>query len=382
MQGFRFEALAAGQARLAAVLPLMVAVLASPASAAPCKEFQAHLLERKNLVSSIQAMTKGGKKMDPKAACATLGRLGANGSTTLKSAETNTAWCQAPDQFVQGLTADHDNVTKLRGHACEIASKQDAMKQKSPALEFMLRPGAPDLMPGWLRSPAQEGIPWAIESKATIRTKAATILCFMPSRGDARVPAAEAAWQAWRETRSSANQRRRQTLFARHRGLSMQRSRTHAQSALTARLARAGLVAAALPFILPALVSPAQASPCMELQTHLLERKNLVSSIQAMTKGGKKMDPKAACAAFGKLVSNGSTTLKWAETNKDWCQVPDQFVQGLKADHDNVTKMRGRACEIASKQAEMEKKGAAGQGGGLLGGGGLEGTYRIPQGAL
>ena len=160
----------------------------------------------------------------------------------------------------------------------------------------------------------------------------------------------------------------------------MQRSRTHAQSARKARLARAGFVAAALPLILPALGSPALAS-CQDMQTHLLERKNLVGSIQAMTQGGKKMDPKAACTVFGKLVTNGTTTLKWAETNKDWCQVPDQFVQGLKADHDRVVQMRGRACSFAAKQIEMEKK-AGGQGGSMLGGSGLEGTYRIPQGAL
>ena len=161
----------------------------------------------------------------------------------------------------------------------------------------------------------------------------------------------------------------------------MQRSRTHAQSSLAARLARAGFVAAALPLVLPALGSPARASSCTEMQTHLTERRDLVGSIQALTAGGKKMDAKAACTAFGKLVTNGTTTLKWAEANKDWCQVPDQFVQGLKADHDRVVKMRGRACSFAAKQTEMEKKGG-GQGSGMLGGSGLEGTYRIPQGAL
>ena len=162
----------------------------------------------------------------------------------------------------------------------------------------------------------------------------------------------------------------------------MQRFRTHAQSAHRARLARAGLVAAILPLIIPALAPQARASSCQELQTHLTERRDLVSAVQAMTAGGKKMDPKAACNAFGKLATNGTTTLKWADSNKEWCQIPENFVQGLKADHDRVVTMRKRACEFASKQAEMEKKARDGQGGGLMGGGGLEGTYRIPQGAL
>ena len=97
------------------------------------------------------------------------------------------------------------------------------------------------------------------------------------------------------------------------------------------------------------------------------------------------MDPKAACAAFGKLVANGTTTLKWAEANKDWCQIPEQFIEGIKTDHEKVTKIKGQACTVAAKVIEMEKKAASGQSGGpasLLGGGGLEGTFKMPQGAL
>ena len=145
-------------------------------------------------------------------------------------------------------------------------------------------------------------------------------------------------------------------------------------------LALAGLMALAAP-----LPAQAQSASCQELGTYLSERKSLVEAIQKL--GGtkeKKMDPKAACAAFGKLVANGTTTLKWAEANKEWCQIPDQFIQGIKTDHEKVSKIRGQACTVAAKQAEMEKKAAAGQGGpqGLLGGGGLEGSFKMPQGAL
>jgi hypothetical protein len=140
----------------------------------------------------------------------------------------------------------------------------------------------------------------------------------------------------------------------------------------------AGLTATAA--MLFPLFAVAQSSACQELGTHLTERKSLVQTIQGMSANNKKMEPKAACAAFGKLVANGTTTLKWAEANKDWCQVPDQFVEGIKTDHDKIVKIRGQACAAAAKQAE---KGRSGQGGsGLLGGDGLEGSYKIPQGAL
>lgn len=129
-------------------------------------------------------------------------------------------------------------------------------------------------------------------------------------------------------------------------------------------------------------IAPAMAQSCQELGTHLSERQSLVQTIQGMTANNKKMDPKAACTIFGKLAANGSTALKFAEVNKDWCQIPDNFIAGIKTDHEKIVKIRGQACGAAAKQAEMEKKARSGQGGGLLGGDGLEGSYKIPKGAL
>jgi hypothetical protein len=146
--------------------------------------------------------------------------------------------------------------------------------------------------------------------------------------------------------------------------------------------ATAGLVIAAL--VGPMAPAQAQSSSCQQAGSYMAERKSLVEAVQKLGGKDKKMDAKAACAAFGKLVANGATMLKWAEANKDWCQVPEQFIQGIKTDHEKVTKIRGQACGAAAKQAEMEKNARSGQGGagGLLGGGGLEGSYKIPQGAL
>jgi len=101
------------------------------------------------------------------------------------------------------------------------------------------------------------------------------------------------------------------------------------------------------------------------------------------------MDPKFACAAFGQLVTNGTGLMKWMNTNKDWCQVPETFANGIKADHERASTMRGKACQVAAQQVQMEKRarqqagqGGQGQGNTLLGGGGLEGSYKMPQGAL
>lgn len=126
------------------------------------------------------------------------------------------------------------------------------------------------------------------------------------------------------------------------------------------------------------------AAGCGDIQKYLLDRKSIASSLTP--KKGKQMDAAVACAGFGRLVSNGNVLIKWVDGNKDWCQIPDSFVQGIKTDHTRAVAIRAKACSIAAKGVEMQKRareaGAGGQSGGLLGGGGLEGQGRIPQGAL
>lgn len=123
----------------------------------------------------------------------------------------------------------------------------------------------------------------------------------------------------------------------------------------------------------------APASGCGDLKTMLAQRQAIAGRLQA--NGKKQLEAKSACASFNQLVSNGNTLLKWAESNKDWCQVPDSFIESVKADHGKATEIRGKACSIAAKQAQMERQ-ARDSGGGLLGGGGLTGPTRVPQGAL
>ena len=122
---------------------------------------------------------------------------------------------------------------------------------------------------------------------------------------------------------------------------------------------------------------------CTDIQKMLLQRKSIGERISAATAGKKQIDAKRACTDFGALVSNGQTLLKFTDVNKDWCQIPDSFVQGIKEDHGRAVKIRSQACGAAAKQAQMEKQAReGGGGGGLLGGNGLSGASRLPQGAL
>jgi hypothetical protein len=155
---------------------------------------------------------------------------------------------------------------------------------------------------------------------------------------------------------------------------------THIRSHLTAAFAAAGIFMAA-----PAL---AQSSNCQDAQKFLTERQSLIQQINKLGGNGKqkKIDPRAACGVFTKLVNNGEAGVKWLTANKDWCQVPDQFAQSFSEDHKRAQNMKGQACSAAAKVAEMEKKAKQAQqqggGGGLLGGGGLTGSYTMPKGAL
>lgn len=160
----------------------------------------------------------------------------------------------------------------------------------------------------------------------------------------------------------------------------MSRARTLSLS-LTAGLAALSLAVATAPAV-------AQSGVCQEAQKYLGERASLGQQISKLAGKDKKIDPRPACGLFTKLVANGEATLKWMDANKDWCQVPEQAVVNFKAEHDSVSKTKGQACQAAAKMATMEKQARQAQqqqqqrGGGLLGGPGLTGQYKVPQGAL
>jgi hypothetical protein len=136
-----------------------------------------------------------------------------------------------------------------------------------------------------------------------------------------------------------------------------------------------------------ALAGPAAAQSCSDIQKTLAERQSLIGQANSSAGNKKlKMTAQQACGLFTKLQTNGQTGLKFIEANKEWCSIPDSFAENFKADHERVSGMRTKICGAAAQQAAMEKKmraqAAQNQGGGLLGGPGLTGSFKVPQGAL
>ncbi|KQO61729.1 MULTISPECIES: hypothetical protein [unclassified Methylobacterium] len=130
----------------------------------------------------------------------------------------------------------------------------------------------------------------------------------------------------------------------------------------------------------------AQSAECGEIQQTLQARKDLIGKANAASNSKKKMTPAEACTLFGKLQANGTAGLKWITANKEWCSIPDSFAEGFKADHLKVSGIKTKVCTVAAQASKMEAQARAqaqnGGGGGLLGGPGLTGSLKMPQGAL
>jgi hypothetical protein len=139
----------------------------------------------------------------------------------------------------------------------------------------------------------------------------------------------------------------------------------------------AALVAGgALLAVAPAL---AQSSGCQDGQKLMVQRQSLMEQLNNAAGKDKKLDPKTACATFGKIGTNGEAIVKWMEANKDWCQIPDAALENFKNEQTKVKELRGQACKVAAQMTQMEKQ--ARQGANPFAGG-LTGEYKIPQGAL
>jgi hypothetical protein len=150
-----------------------------------------------------------------------------------------------------------------------------------------------------------------------------------------------------------------------------------------------GLAAMAFATVSGAGSAQAQSSTCERLGPLMQQRASLMQRINGM--GKRRIDPNVACRLFGSLAANGSQTIAFVDENKDWCQIPDDFVANLKESQKQIANVRGQACRAAQQQAvvrqrlqqqqrQAQQQGGAGAFGGVDGFSG--GPWRVPQGAL
>ena len=76
---------------------------------------------------------------------------------------------------------------------------------------------------------------------------------------------------------------------------------------------------------------------------------------------GKPIDPAQFCSQSAGLNTAETALIAYMEKNKDWCGVPDEIINGLKANHVKSLAFTAKACSVA---AQMKKQQAAGGGNG------------------
>lgn len=135
-------------------------------------------------------------------------------------------------------------------------------------------------------------------------------------------------------------------------------------------------------FTLLALVASAgsaAAQSCQEDFQKLTERR--MAQIQALNNLGKagkgKMDPNAACPAAKKLVGIENEMLGYMSKNKEWCNIPENVLDGFKQAGSKTKAFAAQACNAAAKMKEMmqqQREQAAG--------GGMGAPPKLPAGPL
>ena len=77
---------------------------------------------------------------------------------------------------------------------------------------------------------------------------------------------------------------------------------------------------------------------------------------------GKPMDPEAFCVKSAGLLKAESAIIAYMEKNKDWCQIPEDALTVLKANHVKSLEFSGKACSVAAQIKKMKEQQAAGGG--------------------
>jgi len=114
-----------------------------------------------------------------------------------------------------------------------------------------------------------------------------------------------------------------------------------------------------------AWAAPALAQSCGDDLQKLAQRREAeMATINGLikTSKGKQLDPSVFCAKSGGLVSVENEMIAYMEKNKDWCGIPDETLDGLKANHAKSAAFAARACKVAAEMKKAKEQAANGEG--------------------
>ena len=94
------------------------------------------------------------------------------------------------------------------------------------------------------------------------------------------------------------------------------------------------------------------------------KRQSMIDSLNKMNGGGKgKLDPIAACPKLKGLVAIENEVVSYLEKNKDWCNIPDNFIENAKTGRGKSATFAAKACQVAAQVQKMKQQAAEGGGG-------------------
>lgn len=109
--------------------------------------------------------------------------------------------------------------------------------------------------------------------------------------------------------------------------------------------------------------APALAQSCGDdLQKLSEKRAAALQSINAMVAAakGKQLDPTVFCTKSQPLNVVENEMLAYMNKNKDWCQIPDDVIDQLKATHAKSLAFSNKACTVAAQMKKMKEQAEAG----------------------
>ncbi len=121
----------------------------------------------------------------------------------------------------------------------------------------------------------------------------------------------------------------------------------------------------------------------VDLQSLAGRRETALKNINALvaTAHGKKLDPDAFCARSGPLNSTEDAMIAYMVKNKDWCQIPDDAINQLRASHAKSAAFGAKACTVAVQIRKMKSQAAQAQAQAAQGGGAPQ-VQPLPTGPL
>lgn len=127
-------------------------------------------------------------------------------------------------------------------------------------------------------------------------------------------------------------------------------------SKLIGRFAAAAVLAA---FAMVAAPGEVLAQDSCQRDFSIIQKKRMaqIAALNKMAKRNKgKMDPRAACPRLRRLAKIEAELVGYMKKNKDWCQIPDNAIQGATKARARTVQLSGQACAVAAKIRRMQRQ--------------------------